>query len=901
MSGQEKILLIDSNAVIHRSFHALPPLTSPKGELVNAVYGFANTLLKAINDEKPDYVVACYDAGRETFRNEIFDGYKANRKETDEALYSQIPRTTHILESLSIPIYVQKGVEADDLIGSLTEISHKKGLEVVIVTGDKDSLQLVRPGVSVYSLHRGASDILTYHRDTVKEKMGVFPEQVVDFKALAGDASDNIPGAPGVGPKTAVDLLNKYQNLAGVYDHLEELPERLGRILKENKHKVQMSQKLAQIKLDLDVELDLPKADVNNFDFTHVVNLFHELGFKSLLMKLPKANQKVQGTLFTDRQNDTPSEQKKLEKTVPQLPYEAVTDLKRFSELMEVLKKQPVLVLDTETVNLHGQLIGISFAWGPNDAAYIPVGPVYDGGLPFDDVKKDLGEILADPEIRKIGHNIKYDLEILERAGLPVRGIWFDTMLASQLVNSQLFSHRLDDVAFAELGFKKIATSELIGPKKDALMTSVPLDKLAAYACEDALITWRLYEHYKPDLEAQHLKKIFYEVEMPLTPILQKMEEQGIMIDLPYLKKFSAELTEQLSGIEQRIKKLAGVEFNVASPAQLKEVLFNKLRLPATGLKKVKTGYSTDAESLGRLKDKHEIIAPLLEHREISKLLNTYIDTLPKLADKNGRVHTSFMQMGAATGRLSSQNPNLQNIPIRTELGNKVRRAFVPSSGKVLLGADYSQAELRIVAHLANDPDLIKAFNQGDDFHAAVAKQLGVDRRAAKAINFGIIYGLGPNGLANDLDIKIDEAREFIDRYFDRFPGVRDFTERMKNEAREKGYTETIFGRRRYLPDIHAPNPMLRSGAERMAVNMPAQGSVADIMKLAMIQVDKVLPKTATMLLQIHDELLLEVEENAVKEVTKIVSDIMDKVVELKVPLFVDVATGPNWADLKKK
>jgi len=889
--GLPKILLLDSNALIHRSFHAIPPLTTPKGEQVNAVYGFANALLKAIKDEKPDYVVACFDVGKDTFRNEIYDGYKAHRKETDHALTLQIPRVKEIVEVLNIPLFAQKGVEADDLVGSLAHIANQKGIEAVIVTGDNDALQLVGDMVSVYSLRRGVTDTLTYNRAAVKEKVGVYPEQIVDYKALSGDSSDNIPGAPGIGPKTATELLGKYQTLDGIYQHLDELKERTSKILRDNKEQVYMSQELAQIKTDLQIDLSLEQADVSNFHFQNVVQLFHELDFKSLLTKLPANSVKSQGTLFNETKDEP------IEEVVAQLPFEAVTSLGRWRELKEILLNQEYLAIDTETVDLQGELIGIAFAWGPDKAAYLPLAPAFEGGLEIEKVRPDLQDILGNEEIRKIGHNLKYDLGVLRRAGFRVEGVWFDTMIASQLVNSQLYSHKLDDIAFSELGFRKISITQLIGKKKDASMATVPLEKLAAYSCEDVLITWRLFEHYRRDVESPGTKDVFYHIEMPLLPVLEKMESIGIKIDRQYLQELGSELSTQLKKIEQEAKKQLG-DVNIASPIQLQEALFKRLNLPVVGIKKNKNGYSTDAESLMKLRDKHPVVPMILEFRELSKLLNTYIEVLPTLTDKNDRLHTTFGQLGAATGRLSSNNPNLQNIPIRTELGNKVRRAFVAGDGKVLLGADYSQAELRVLAHLCEDPGLIEAFHSGEDFHAQVGQKLMVDRRSAKAINFGIIYGLGANALANDLGIPSSEAREFIDKYFATFPGVKKFIEQSKQFARDKGYAETMFGRRRFLSEIHSPNMMLRSAAERIAVNMPCQGAVADLMKKSMVKIASKLPKEAQMLLQIHDELLFEVEKGSEEQVAKLVKDEMGSVAELKVLMVVDIKVGPNWADL---
>lgn len=886
-----KILLLDSNALIHRSFHALPPLTTPNGELVNAVYGFAAALLKAIQDEKPDYVVACFDIGRKTFRNEIYDQYKANRKETDSSLSDQIPRVREIVEVLNIPIFTQKGLEADDLIGSLTKIAAKEGVESVIVTGDNDALQLVNDSTSVYSLRRGVTDTLTYKRSMVKEKLGIFPEQVVDYKALAGDASDNIPGAPGVGPKTATDLLVKYGDLDSIYQHLDELKERTGQILGDNKEQVYMSKRLAAIRTDLKIDLNLKEADVSNFDFSKVIGLFRELGFKSLLSKLPAQARTEQSSLFEAGQESEP-------KVTATLPWEAVTKMERWEEIAVALSSANHLAIDTETDGINGQPIGISFAWGEDSAAYLPLAPAYPTGLSLEDLRPSLQKILGG-ESKKIGHNIKYDLHSLSRVGIETSNIWFDTMIASQLVNPQLYAHSLDDLALSELGIKKISITSLIGPKSDGSMIDAPLEQLAAYACEDALVTWRLCQKMRPSLEEAALKRVFYQIEMPLLPVLFEMERHGVMLDRAYLAKLKEDFQLHLSKIDKQAKALLGEDINIASPSQLQEALFNKLGLPVVGIKKIKSGYSTDADSLGKLKGKHPSIALILEHREVAKLLNTYIETLPALLDDNDRVHTSFGQIGAATGRMSSNNPNLQNIPIRTELGNKVRRTFIAEKGCVFLGADYSQAELRVLAHLSDDPALIQAFSDKNDFHSEVSQKLGVDRRTAKAINFGIIYGLGSLALANDLGVSVAEAKAFIDRYFATFPGVTSFIDRMKDEARNIGYVETAFGRRRYLPDIHSPNPGLRAAAERMAVNMPAQGTVADLMKMSMVALQGKLPPKANLLLQIHDELLLEVPEKIVAEVAEIVRETMASAANFKVAMTVGTKVGHNWADLK--
>jgi len=882
--GSAKILLFDANALIHRAFHAVPPLTSPKGELVNAVYGFANTLLKAIKDEAPTYAVVCFDKGRRTFRHEIFAEYKAKRKETDESLALQIPRTKELSLALNIPLYEKAGLEADDLIGSLAAEAKKRNLQVVIVTGDGDAFQLSDETTKVYKLQQGLRETVLFGPAQIKQKLGVSPQQVVDYKALSGDSSDNIPGVPGVGPKTAVSLLEKYGSLEQIYAHLDEVPEKVRSKLERFRELAFVSRRLATIKTDAKIELDLEAARVANFDFRSAVAFFHELGFKSLISKIPAAD-------GHEPVKSASVEPKKAWSSI------TVTDEKSLSQLAKRITEAEKIVVDTETVALNDKLIGLAIYDGHN-AYYVPSQP-HPQGLDSALIKKYLARPLAAQRPRKIGHNLKYDLKTLIDAGFELGGVYFDTMLASTLVNTQLFSARLDDLAEAELNHKMIPLTELMGEKKNKPLTSAPLEKLAEYACEDAAITWRLFEKFAPEVEERQLKKVFYEIEMPVLPVLEKMERVGIKVNLTQLKRLESKLATAQKRIEAQIYQLAGEPFNINSPAQLQEVLFKKLKLPLTGIRRTQSGHSTDADALGKLASKHPIAELLLEWREISKIKNTYVDTLPQLTDRDGRLHTSFQQLGAATGRLSSSNPNLQNIPTRTELGREVRRSFIAEKGKQLLSADYSQAELRVVAHLSQDEKLIESFERGEDIHQTVSSILNVNRRLAKAINFGIIYGLGPKALAADLGISTEEARDYINQYLYNFPKVAAYMERAKAEARELGYVSSVFGRRRYLPDIHSPNQMLRSAAERMAVNMPAQGTVADIVKLAMVEVDKILPKTeAVMLLQIHDELLFEIDKPLVGEMAQKLARVMRSVAQLRVPMEVSLSAGDNWAEL---
>jgi len=882
--ADKKLLLLDANAITHRAFHALPPLTSPKGEMVNAIYGLATTLLRAIKDIKPDYLIACFDVGRHTFRNDIYPAYKAHRQETDHALVLQLPRAKEMLEQLSIPSLGVRGVEADDLIGTIARQAKRKKIKTFIVTGDKDSLQLVDEDVFVYSLHRGVSDTLIYDPQTVKEKMGITPEQVVDYKALSGDPSDNIPGVAGVGPKTAIDLLAKYGDIERIYQHLANLPERQRTLLEKGRKEMELSRRLALIKKDVPLKIDWPTAAVEHFDYQKAAAIFQEFGFRTLLSRLADFTAVAKTPL--------PGMMAGLDFT-----GEVVTSLEKWEKTATLLGRSPLLAVDTETVDLGGELVGISFATGPDKGYYLPIKPG-QGGLAWDEVKPALSKLLGDSDRKVIGHNFKYDLTVLNRAGMSVANIYADTMLASQLLNSQLFSHKLDELALNVLKATKTPLTDLIGKGKDQPMSQVPLAKIAHYSMEDAVATWRLWQSFAPDLEEKALKKIFYEIEMPLLPVLEKMESTGVLIDLPYLKTLASQYQKALEQLEKKIRETAKTDFNPASPAQLKQVLFEQLKLSPSGVKKVKTGLSTDAETLKKLVDQHPVVPLILEYREKAKLYSTYIEALPKQADKQGRVHTSFLQLGAATGRLSSLRPNLQNIPTRTELGQAVRQAFIAGEDRLLVGADYSQAELRILAHISQEEHLIKAFQDGGDFHQSVADMLGVDRRTAKTINFGIVYGLGPVSLAEGLGVPLGAAKGFIDHYFRLFPGVRSYVDQMKERAREKGYAETELGRRRYLPDIHSPNPMLRSAAERMAINMPAQGTVADLMKLAMIEVDRQLPFQVSLLLQIHDELLLETPADQAPKIGQLVKKIMEGIRSWRVPLLVDVKIGKDWANL---
>lgn len=818
----QKLILVDGNALIHRAFHAIPPLTTKSGELVNAVYGFTTTLLKAIKELSPTHIAIAFDLAGPTFRHKEYKEYKATRVKADQALYDQIPRIKEVAQALNIPIFAKEGFEADDIIGTLAAQAASQNIATTIVTGDLDTLQLVNHLVKVYTMKRSLSDTVIYDIDAVKERYQLTPEQFIDYKALRGDPSDNIPGVPGIGEKGAINLLIKYGSIPEIYKHLHELPERTGQSLKDNKEQLELSKKLVTIVSDVPIELDLPKASLKDYDRTATVKLFQELEFKSLLSRLPEASTTVttQTDLFT-----TPQTAPQLVKTLT-FNHHIVTTVTDLDKLISKIKSAKKLAIDTESEYLAGPLIGISIAFDKNDAYYIPFDhkntktPL----IPINTVLDKLRPILEDIHLPKGGHNIKYDYTLLRRYNITISPVAFDTMIASYILNPASNSHSLDNVTFIELGHEKIPLTSLIGAKKDGNLAHAPLEKVAEYSCEDAHCTYLLWEKFDKSLAENNLKALVYDLEMPLTKILADMEINGIKININHLHHLEKTLKSRLSALEKSIYKDCGLEFNIASPKQLAEVLFGKLKISKTDIRKGKTGISTAAGELDKLKDTHPVISKIMEHRELSKLLNTYIEALPRLVAEDGRIHTSFNQHITSTGRLSSSKPNLQNIPIRTELGQEIRRAFIADEGYALLSADYSQIELRVIAELAKDKAMLDAFKAGRDIHTETSKKLGIDRRMAKIVNFSIIYGTSAFGLAQALEIDQHEAKKLIDEYFTAFPAVSQYMTSIIAEAKQSGFVETLLGRRRYFPEIHSSSFQVRSAAERAAINMPVQG-----------------------------------------------------------------------------
>lgn len=905
MAKSKKLVIFDGNAIIHRSFHAVPQsLITSKGELVNAVYGFASLLLKVMKELKPDYVAVAFDLKGPTFRHKQYKEYKATRVKAPQELYDQIERVHEVVEAFNIPIYELEGYEADDVIGTVTK-KVDGDIEKTIVTGDMDTLQLVDTHTKVYTLKKSINDTILYDPAAVKERYGLTPDQMIDYKALRGDPSDNIPGVKGIGEKTAVELLEQFKTLDDLYAAIkkntpkaQKLKERTRELLTEHERDALMSRELATIVRDAPVKFSLDDTSVQQYNRAQVMKLFQELEFKSLLGRLPEDGN------GEERRTEARSTHGKT------FDYELINDESSFKSFLAAAEKAPLLCIDTETTSLDersAQLLGISVAWQEGTAYYLNV-------RDHKEWLKELKGLFENTSIPKYGHNLKYDWQILKRHGIDLQPLTFDSMIAAYLLSAGRRAYGLKELALTELGYEMQPIEDLIGPKgKDQLtMDKVPVEKVSWYAAEDADWTLRLASKFDTELEKENIKGLFEKIEMPLVPVLGRMELAGIKVDVAFLKKMEKSLKQTLAGVEKKIYKHAGSEFNIGSPIQLKKVLFDNLEISTQGLSRTKTGVSTAAGELEKLEKVHPIIPLIMEWREISKLLSTYVTALPKqVHDQTGRVHTTYSQTIAATGRLSSIDPNLQNIPIRTELGREIRKAFIADKGNVLISADYSQIELRVIASLANDQRMIESFKAGEDIHkrtAADIHNVSLDevtpemRYAAKEINFGIIYGMGVYGLASRTGIDREAARDFIQRYYDTHEAIADWLEETRRMAYEQGYVETLFGRRRQLPDIHSHNRQIRAAAERVAVNMPIQGTAADLIKMAMIKIDAELPKkfpNAKMLLQVHDELVFEVPEKEAPAVSQYIKDAMENVYQLRVPVEVHIGTGSNWGECK--
>ncbi len=905
-----RLVLFDGHAVVHRAYHAMarsPQMTTPSGEIVTAVRVFTTMFLKILEDLQPSHFAIAFDMKGPTFRDELYDQYKAHRPPTPEDLVHQVDRVKQLVAAFNMPVFELAGYEADDVIGSLSRQASEQGVETVIVTGDADMMQLITPDVAVLYPRPGGtfSDADQFDAAAVAEKYGVGPEHISDLKALEGDTSDNIPGVRGIGQKTAVTLIQQFGGIDDIYRRLDEvIPPRVQQLLRDGEANARQSKQLATIVTEAPVTLDLTASHTGNYDRQRVVELFRELDFNALLAKLPE-----------DVGADTGEPVRVTVAAPPADGYRTVATGEDLDELAGRLAAVPTFAFDLETDSLNSMLarpVGLSFSPAAGEAYYVPVGHAGLEAitqLPLAQVLDRLGPLLEDATLPKIAHNGKYDVTVLAECGVTVNNLASDTMIAAHLLGDR--SIGLKDLAFQRLGFEMTNIKELIGRgSKQISMSQVPIETAADYACADADVTFRLAQLLLPELHDEGLWRLFSEVEMPLVPVLVHMERSGIALDTGPLAEMSRELGEQLLSIEAEIYNDVGHQFNINSPKQLGDVLFGEMQLPA-GRRKAGS-YSTAAPVLEALRDVHPVVGRILDYRQFAKLKSTYVDALPALVNpKTGRVHTSFNQTRTATGRLSSSDPNLQNIPIRDEAARQVRQAFVAPPGTCLLGADYSQIDLRALAHLSQDEGLLTSFRNDEDIHSATAAQLyGVApsevtadmRRLAKTVNFGVIYGMSEFGLQQATGLSREEATRFIAAYFEKYPGVAAYLEATRQQARAKGYVETLLHRKRMIPEINAANRQIREGAERMAINMPVQGTSADIIKVAMIDLLGEMTKRrlkSRLLLQVHDELVLEVPEDELAEMEELVPRVMSTALELSVPLRVDTKTGGNWGEME--
>ncbi|MFH1278360.1 MAG: DNA polymerase I [Candidatus Eisenbacteria bacterium] len=888
----KRLFLIDGSALVFRSFYAFirNPLRTSKGEETSAVFGVVSALIRVLKERRPDYIAFVLDTAAPTFRKEMYPEYKANRIEMPKELAEQYPRIMETVKALSVPLLMKEGWEADDLIGTLALRGAEMGLEVEIYSGDKDFLQLVRPGVKLVIPGKAGDDTEAATGEDVIARAGVPPERIVDLMALTGDSSDNVPGIPGVGPKTARKLLEEHGTLDDLYEHLDEVGGKLGERLKENRESAYLSKDLVTIRTDVEMDEGIEDLVRREIDIETLAPLLRELEFHSLLTEVGRGGEKE-----------------------AEAAYRVARTKKDLEDLASRLKGAKRFAFDTETTStepMRAVLVGLSVAAAAGEAWYVPVRHADKNNADLGDVKEILGPLLENPSIPKIAQNAKYDILVLRRAGIEVAGLAFDPMIASYLIDPGQRSHGLDHLALVHLNHKMIPIERVIGAgRTQKTMDKVTTEEAYEYACEDADMTLRLADRLAPRLEEGKLTKLMDEVEIPLVGVLARMEEAGVSVDVEFLGEMSVELASEIERMTVEIQEIAGVPFNLNSPKQLAEILFDRIGLKP--VRKTKTGFSTDTNVLQELAPRHPLPARILEYRQLEKLRGTYVDALPKMIHpETGRIHTSFNQTVAATGRLSSSDPNLQNIPIRTEIGRRIRKAFVAGGrNRSLLSLDYSQIELRLVAHLSEDEALIRDFGEGTDIHRRTAATLfglkedevtGEMRSRAKAVNFGIIYGMGAFGLAGRLEIPQSEAQQFIDEYFAAYPGVKAYLDGTIEEGREKGYVETMLGRRRYLPELTSKNGRLRSFAERTAVNTPIQGSAADLIKLAMIAVDEELLRSglrAHMILQVHDELVFEGPDDELGRVEKMARKIMESRMELRVPLVVDAGRGKNWLE----
>ncbi len=924
----DKLFLLDAYALIYRAYYALikSPRINSKGFNTSAILGFVNTLEDVLKKESPTHIGVAFDPSGPTFRHEAYKEYKAQREETPEAIRLSVPIIKDIIRAYRIPILEVPGYEADDVIGTLATEAGKRGITTYMMTPDKDYGQLVSENVFMYRPKYGDKEFDIMGIEEVKAKFNIeSTSQVIDMLGLMGDSSDNIPGCPGVGEKTAQKLISEFGSIENLIEHTDQLKGAIKTKVESNIEKIKFSKFLATIKTDVPIELDMDSLKREAPDEEKLRSIFEELEFRSLLERVFKSDKKpsvkqtsekqaIQGDLFGFFADDNMEEQKnsslnRLENT--DYDYQLIDTESKINDFLRIILTKEIISLDTETTNtdaMSAELVGMSFSYKENQAFYIPVPPNREEAQKIVDKFKPVFE---NEKSIKVGQNIKYDMIVLANYGINIKGKMFDTMIAHYVLQPELH-HGMDYLAEVYLKYDTIKIEELIGAKgkNQRNMRDLSPTDIYKYACEDADVTLKLKNILEKELETNGVKELFEEIEMPLVPVLAYMERNGVRIDTETLKETSKHFTIRMREIEEEIYKLAGMEFNVSSPKQVGEVLFDRLKIVEKA-KKTKTGqYVTSEEILEGLRNKHEIVGKILEHRGLKKLLGTYIDTLPELINpKTGRIHTSFNQTVTATGRLSSSNPNLQNIPIRNEDGKEIRKAFIPDDGCEFFSADYSQIELRIMAHLSEDENMIEAFREEQDIHAATAAKIykiNIDdvtreqRSKAKTANFGIIYGISVFGLAERLNVERKEAKELIDGYFENYPKVKTYMDESIRSARDKGYIETIFKRKRYLPDINSRNAIVRGYAERNAINAPIQGSAADIIKVAMIKIYKRFIDEgikSKMILQVHDELNFSVLREEKEKVQQIVISEMEAAYKMKVPLLADCGWGQNWLE----
>lgn len=895
--AQNKLVLIDGSSYLYRAYHATmrANMSTSTGQATGAVRTIINMIQKLQKEYPTDYFAVVFDAKGKTFRHDMYAEYKANRPPMPDDLRSQIDYVHNIIRALGIPLVSVSGVEADDVIGTLAKQGAQQGMEVLVSTGDKDMAQLVNDQVQLIDTMKD----VVYDSEGVVEKFGIKPEQIIDYLALMGDSSDNIPGVPKCGPKTAVKWLLEYQTLDNLVENSDKIGGKVGENLRNNLDVLAMSKDLATIRCDLSLDVAINQLTLQSTDTDALIDLYQELEFNSWLNELGASSADAAA-------NEVPDEIER--------HYELINTEQQLDDWIAKLKSAELFAFDTETTSLNtlqAKLVGMSFACVAGEAAYLPlahtVGQVEQ--LDFAATLQKMQPLLEDPSLKKVGQNLKYDANVLKNYDIELNGIAYDTMLESYVLDSVNNRHDMDSLAQRYLNIKPISFESIAGKgKKQLTFDQIEIEQAAEYAAEDADITLRLHQVLAPKLQAEaSLQKVFDDIELPLLKVLAKVERNGVHIDSDMLFVQSQELAAKLDEIERAAYEVAGSEFNLASPKQIQEILFERMQIPV--LRKTPKGQPSTAEDvLQDLAVEHELPRLILEHRGLGKLKSTYADKLPTMVDRDtGRVHTSYHQAVAVTGRLSSSDPNLQNIPIRSAEGRRIRQAFVVDADHQMLAADYSQVELRIMAHLSEDAALLSAFNQGADIHTATAAEiLGVaaeqveteDRRRAKAINFGLIYGMSAFGLAKQLGLSRGEAQDYIDLYFARYPGVKQYMDDIRESARELGYVETVFGRRLYLPDINGKNHQRKQYAERTAINAPMQGTAADLIKMAMISLDQQLTErdlASRMIMQVHDELVFEVPDDELTQIKSLVEETMQNIATLKVPLIVDIGVGENW------